>query len=129
MQEPPTTWKKRIEKPIGVYIITIYDFLVVGLIPLLMLVIFLRKSDVELPFIVVLMSVALYFTVMGASIWALAGDNPGRWLLLLAVTLTALLWITNAVMLLSNVELASGDKSSVIGFISRGTMALIFNWW
>ncbi len=34
MQEAgTTTWRKRIERPLGVYLVTIYDFLVVGLIP------------------------------------------------------------------------------------------------
>jgi len=48
MQEAgTTTWKKRIDRPLGVYLITIYDFLVVGLIPLLTFVLFLRNSDTE----------------------------------------------------------------------------------
>ena len=66
---------------------------------------------------------------MGASVWACAGDNIGRWLLLTAVTFTCVLWIMNAVMILSNMELTSGEKPSVIGFISRGTLSLVLNWW
>ena len=128
MQEA-TTWKKRIDRPLGVYLIAIYDFLFVGLVPLLTFVLFLRRSDTELPFIETLISVGLYFVVMGASVWACAGDNIGRWLLLTAVSLTGVLWIVNAVMILSNMELTSGEKPSVIGFISRGTLSLVLNWW
>jgi hypothetical protein len=129
MQEVETTRKKRIERPLGVYIVTVCDFLFVGLVPLLTLVLFLRGSDVELPFYQILMSVALYFIVMAASVWACVGDNPGRWLLLVAVTLTAVLWITNAILTLSYTELASTDKPRVLGFMSRGTIALAINWW
>jgi hypothetical protein len=66
---------------------------------------------------------------MAFSVWACVGDNIGRWLLLSAVTLTAVMWIINAVFILSNMDLPSGEKSSVIGFISRGVMALALNWW
>lgn len=124
-----TTWRKRIDRPVGVYLITIYDFLVVGLIPLATFVLFLRNSDAEFSFTVTLLSVGLYFVVMAASVWACVGDNIGRWLLLSVVTLTAVMWIINAVFILSNIELASGEKPRVIGLISRGIMALGLNWW
>lgn len=96
--------------------------------PLLTLGLFLRHSDAEFSFITTLLSVGLYFIVMGASVWACVGDNIGRWLLLSAVTLTAVGWI-NATLILSNMDLASGEKPSVIGFISRGIISLVLNWW
>ena len=129
MQEAQTTWRSRIDRPFGVYLITIYNFLFVGLVPLLTFVLFLRNSDAELSFIATLLSVGLYFVVMGASVWACVGDNIGRWLLLSAVTLTAVMWIVNAVIILSNTDLANGEKPSVIGFISRGVISLALNWW
>ena len=107
----------------------IYDFLFVGLVPLLTLVLFLRNSDVEFSFLTTLLSVGLYFVVMGASVWACAGDNIGRWLVLSAVTLTAVIWIINAVLILSNMELGGSERPSVIGFISRGIISLVLNWW
>jgi hypothetical protein len=36
---------------------------------------------------------------------------------------------TSAPIIRSPVELISGQRPSVIGFISRGTMALVLNWW
>jgi hypothetical protein len=112
-----------------VYIISIYDFLFVGLVPLLTLVLFLRNSDAEFSFITTLLSVGLYFVVIGVSVFACVVDNIGRWLLLSAVTLTAVMWIINATLILSNMELASGEKPSVVGFISRGIISLSLNWW
>ena len=106
-----------------------YDFLVVGVIPLLTFVFALRNSDAEVPFVLVLLSVALYFCVMGAAVWAWFGEDTGRWMLLATVTFVALHWIINAFLALSGSELVAGDKLHVIGFISRGSLALALNWW
>ena len=106
-----------------------YDFLVVGVIPLLTFVFALRNSDAEVPFVLVLLSVALYFCVMGAAVWAWSGDDVGRWILLGAVTFVALQWIVNAILVLSGSDIMGGDKPRVIGFISRGAAALALNWW
>lgn len=120
---------RRIQRPIGVYVLAVYDFLVVGVIPLLTFVFALRNSEAEFPFLLVLISVALYFCVMGAAVWAWSGDNLGRWILLAVVTIVALQWIVNAILLLSGSDLAGDDKPRVIGFISRGSIALALNWW
>jgi hypothetical protein len=106
-----------------------YDFLVVGVIPLLTFVLALRNSDAEVPFYLVLLSVGLYFCVMGAAVWAWSGDDLGRWILLGAVTFAAFQWIVNAILVLSGSDIVSGDKPRVIGFISRGSIALALNWW
>jgi hypothetical protein len=129
MQETATPWRKRIDRPLGVYFITIYDFLVVGLLPLLMFGFYLRNSDSEMSLPATMLSVGLYVLVMAFSVWACVGDNIGRWLLLSAVTLTVMMWIINAVFILSNMDLSSGEKPSVIGFIPRGVLALVLNWW
>ncbi len=76
-----------------------------------------------------MLSVGLYLVVMAISVWACVGDNIARWLLLSAVTLTAIMWILNAVFILSNMDLSSGEKPGVIGFISRGIISLALNWW
>lgn len=120
---------RRIERPLGLYIMVAYDFVVVGVIPLLTFVLAVRNSEAEVSFVVVLMSVALYFWLMGTAVWAWSGDNTGRWALLFTVTFIALQWIVNAILALSGSEIMSGDKPSVIGFISRGATALALNWW
>src|ERR1051325_10367769 len=84
---------RRIQRPVGVHVMAAYDFLVVGVIPLLTFVLALRNSGEEYPFLLVLVSVALYFCVMGAAVWAWSGDNTGRWVLLAVVTFVALQWI------------------------------------
>lgn len=107
----------------------VYDFVVVGVIPLLTFVLAVRNSEAEVPFYLVLLSVGLYFWVMGATVWAWSGDNTGRWALLATVTFVALQWIANAILALSGSDIARGAKPGVVGFISRGSIALALNWW
>lgn len=106
-----------------------YDVLVGGVIPLLIFVFTVRNSDAEVSFIMVLMSVALYFCVMGAAVWACWGNNTGRWVLLFSVTWVALQWIANALQVLSKSEIMSGDRPRMMGVISRGLITIALNWW
>src|SRR5215813_11660571 len=106
-----------------------YDFLVGGVIPFLVFVFAVRNSDAEVSFVPVLISVALYFCVMGAAVCAWWGDNTSRWVLLFTVTWVALQWIVNALQVLSASEIMSGDKPRMIGVISRGLITMALNWW
>src|SRR5262249_42265251 len=114
---------------IGLYVMAAFDFLVVGVIPLLTFVLSARNSEEEVSLVLALTSVATYFCVMGAAVWAWSGDDTGRWILLSTVTFVALHWIVNASLTLAESELAAGDKPRVVGFISRGSLALALNWW
>jgi len=120
---------KRIERPLGVYLMTAYNIVVVGIIPLLTFVLAVRNSEAESSFVLVLLTVAVYFCVMGAAVWAWSGDDMGRWISLAAVTFVALQWIVNAILALSGSDIVSDGKPGVIGFISRGSIALALNWW
>lgn len=120
---------RRIERPLGVYLMTAYNIVVVGIIPLLTFVLAVRNSEAESSFILVLLTVGVYFCVMGAAVWAWSGDDMGRWISLAAVTFVALQWIVNAILALSGSDIVSDGKPGVIGFISRGSIALALNWW
>ena len=120
---------RRIERPLGVYLMTAYNIVVVGIIPLLTFVLAVRNSEAESSFVLVLLTVAVYFCVMGAAVWAWSGDDMGRWISLAAVTFVALQWIVNAILALSGSDIVSDGKPGVIGFISRGSIALALNWW
>jgi uncharacterized integral membrane protein len=122
-------YMRRIERPRGLYVMVAYDFLVGGVIPLLFLVFAVRNSGAEVSFITVLMSVALYFCVMGAAVWAWWGDDTGRWVLLFGVTWVALQWIVNALQVLSASEVMPGDNSRRMGVIFRAAITITLNWW
>jgi len=66
---------------------------------------------------------------MGASVWASVGGNIGRYLLLSVVTLTAVTFILNTVVILSSMDLALTEQSGVIGFMLLGIISLPLNWW
>ena len=121
--------QRRIAKPIGLYIITVFDFIAVGLIPLLTVIFAARNSDSELPFFVIVISVGLPVLVLAATIWAWFGDNVARGLLLGLITLMSLLLILNNVILISGGE-ASGDRAiPSVGVIVRACFWIVINWW
>jgi cadmium resistance protein CadD (predicted permease) len=121
--------QRRIAKPIGLYIITAFDFIAVGLIPLVTVIFAARNSDSELPFFVIAVSVGLPVLVMAATIWAWFGDNVARYLLLGLITLMSVLLILNNVILISGGE-ASGDRAiPSVGIIVRASFWIVINWW
>ena len=121
--------QRRIAKPIGLYIIAVFDFIAVGLIPLLTVIFAARNSELELSFFVIVISVGLPVLVMAASIWAWVGDNVARYLLLALITLLSVLLIINNVVLVSSGE-ASGDRAiPSVGVIVRATFWIGINWW
>ncbi len=120
--------RRRIEKPIGLYILSVFDFIAVGLTPLLLVVLSLRNTELELPFSAVLVSVALPIFVMAASMWAAVGDHPARYVLLALVTLMSILLIINNLILLTS-EIPRSRIRSSVGTIVRATFWLAINWW
>ncbi len=129
MDNLETSPKKRIEKPVGVYIITAFDFLFIGLVPLLLTIWLSHNQDFELPFISLILSVSLAIFIMAASVWAWIGDNPARFLLLTLVTVSSLLMVVNNVMLISAGEIEGSQKISSVGNIIRGLFWIGINWW
>lgn len=120
--------RRRIAKPTGLFILSVFDFVVVGLIPLLTTLLYLRNTELELPFAAVLISVALPVFVMAASVWAMIGDNPARYVLLTLVTLTSINMIISGVMFLTG-EILKSRMSSTIGMMVRAVFWLVINWW
>jgi hypothetical protein len=106
-----------------------FDFLVGGLIPLLIFVSAVQNSEAEVSFFLVLRTVALCFCVMGAAIWAWWGDDTGRWVLLFSVTWVALQWIANTLQVLSASEIMRGSTPRVIGVMTRALITIALNWW
>ena len=121
--------RRRLAKPIGLYIITAFDFIGIGLAPLLSVVLVARRSDVDLPFAGVLFSVGLAISVMAACVWALVGDNAGRWLLLTLVTISSSLLILNNALLIFGDNTSGTSVIASVGWIVRATFWMGINWW
>jgi hypothetical protein len=121
--------QRRLAKPIGLYIITVFDFIAVGLIPLATTVFAVRNDESELPFLVVVISVGLPVLVMAAAIWAWVGDNVARYLLLALITLLSVLLIINNVILVSSGEVSGDRVIPSVGVIVRASFWIGINWW
>ena len=127
--EQVRTPKRRIEKPLGLYILTGIDFLVLGSIPLLTIFLWMRNSQLEVPLFAMMISVGLPLFVMAASVWALVGDNAARYVLLALLTLWSFALIVNTIVLFSSEEAPNFRPSSVIGLMVRTIFWTAINWW
>ena len=121
--------KRRIARPLGVSLLSIFDAIVLGIIPLVTLVIIFQNEDVSLNLFGIILTVALSITIMTASLLAFLGDNIARLVLLLAIT------ISSVVMILSNIGYLMGEDATeikplrLIGNIFRGLFWIGINWW
>ena len=129
MEQVQTERRRRIAKPMGLYILCVIDFVVVGLIPLLTIFLALRNTELELPFLNVMISIGFPLFIMAATVWALVGDNPARYVLLALLTLWSMAVITNTIVLFTSEDGVSFRSSSVIGFTVRTVFWTAINWW
>ena len=116
---------REIEKPLGIYIITVFDFITFGVVPLIGIVLLWGNAEVHMTFV----SFLLPFPAMIASVWAMTGDNIGRWLLLGFVTVASLLTITNSLNLLAGGLVQGETAISAVAAVTRGLFWIGINWW
>jgi hypothetical protein len=121
--------KRKKEKPIGVHILTAFDFIAIGLIPAIATLWVGFGIEIEISLAWFAISLGLALLTMGAAVWAWTGDNPGRLLLLALVTVSSALIIFNNISILSadNVE-GAGTIRSVINIL-HGLFRIAINWW
>lgn len=82
--------KIRIQKPVGVYILTICIFLRFGVFQLITDFNAIRDGENETPFLIVIILIGRNVFVAGAAVWAYLGENEGRIALLAIVSLNVL---------------------------------------
>jgi Kef-type K+ transport system membrane component KefB len=116
-------WKKRIQKPIGVYVWTVLILLKFGILNFIGYFLSFRNADgdVYLPFVII--SLALCVFTAGAAIWAFTGQNEGRIALLILVPLNIVWILIFAVSALLNNEVED-DKSAVLAIIQQVILTL-----
>jgi hypothetical protein len=67
--------------------------------------------------------------VMAASVWALVGDNGGRYLLLGLVTINSVLLILDNLIIISDEQETGSSTTRSISWIVRATFWMGINWW
>lgn len=124
-----TLIRRKIERPFGVYVITALD-LIIGLLPLIGFFLILGDAEMRVSPDGLLLTLILAGLILAASIWAMTGDNFGRWLLLVVITLRALLMIANAFAALVSLDDADRVQAlTPIGAAIRATVWTGIHWW
>ena len=118
-----TEWKKRIDKPLGVYICCILIFLRFGIISTVNYFLIFRNADGEIFLPVVVISLAVSILTGGAAIWAITGQNEGRIALLILLPLNVLWLVLLAISNLVNEDTAD-DKAAVNLIINQTILSL-----
>src|SRR5262245_43820244 len=131
MSEPAESLvRRKIERPFGVHFITALDFIRLGLSPLIGFFLILRNPEVRVSPDGLFLTVVFAAMILSASIWAWTGDDFGRWLLLLLVTIRTLLLIANAVTLLLTLNDADRAQAANPVFAAiGGTIWTGIHWW
>jgi hypothetical protein len=125
IQSPP----KRKEKPAGVPIIATFDFVAVGLIPLIATLWIGLDNEIGMSLANLVLTLSLAVFTMIAAIWTWAGDNQGRLLLLGLVTVTSVLVIINNITFIVEGNAEGSGTIRLIGNVFRGLFWIGINWW
>jgi hypothetical protein len=118
-----TEWKKRQDKPFGVYVCCILILIRFGIISTLNYFLMFRIADGDVYLPIVVVSLAVSILTGGAAIWAITGQNEGRIALLVLLPLNVLWLVLLAVSGLLNEETAD-DKEAVGVIINQSILSL-----
>lgn len=121
---------KRIQKPIGIYVMTILIFLGLGALQLLGYLTTIANANGEAPFPIVFVSVFVCMFSGAAAVWAFYGDNLARICLLVFVT-GNVMWLAFLIILAISYP-TENDKMHGLGLIPvlvRPAFWLCLTWW
>ena len=121
--------KRRIQKPIGVYVICIAIFIVHGVLQLLTYLLNFQLLDGGLPFIVVFISLFFCAFTAFSAVWASIGDNSARIALLAFDSLGVLWWLFLVIVMVANSESNNFAVLSYIFTLVRPLIVLGLCWW
>jgi hypothetical protein len=129
MQAAPTPSRRRIAKPPGVIILTAFDGIAVGLVPLAALLFLDNISEGAVTGPEYYLSAFFHIVVVAAALGAFMGENFGRIVLLWAVTAISVLMIINGFSLIGDEEVRRSARLRQFGSITRGLFWIGINWW
>lgn len=119
--------KKRLQKPVGIYVLSIAVIIVLGLFQLLRYWNEFRATDGDIPFIMAFVPLFLCMFTIASAIWIWFGDNWARIVFLIFVTLNFLWWFYLVVMAISYSE--DLNRFGLIMTLIRPGLVLGFTWW
>lgn len=121
---------KKLDKPIGLYILTVLDFLILGVLPFFGNIMLIRGSEEDFPFIIVFIWLFLPVFTAASAVWAWTGDNNGSIALLIFVSLNMLWGAFNYV---NFIAYDSEGQAKGFGYATNVLLRTVFwvgiNWW
>lgn len=122
-------WKKRISRPVGIYVFTIAIFVRLGLFEFINYWSDIQNSDGNVPFVIVFVSLFLCAFTAGSAVWAFYGDDTARIALLIFVSLNVL-WMTFLVITAIGYSESNGiEVARLIPGLFQPVAWLIGTWW
>jgi hypothetical protein len=125
MEEPQ---KRRIQKPIGLYILTICIFLRFGVFQLISDFNSIRETENATPFLIAFILISRNVFVAGAAVLAYLGENWGRISLLTIVSLNVLWTLFNVITFVSYIE-NNQNLTPILFDLLNPIFWLIVCWW
>lgn len=120
--------KEQIQKPLGVYILTICIFLRFAVFQFITDFNSIRDADSQIPFLIAIILIGRNVFVAGAAVWACLGENEGRISLLAIVSLNVLWTIFSLITYVSYTE--SENKIALIANVLFNPLFwLVVCWW
>jgi hypothetical protein len=120
--------KEQIQKPMGVYILTICLFLRFGIFQFIIDFNTIHDADRRVPLIIAIILIGRNVFVAGSAVWAFLGENWGRISLLTIVSLNVLWSIFNVITYLSFSQNET-DAMGVTYTLFNPIFWLVMCWW
>jgi hypothetical protein len=129
MGTEPTPSKRRIAKPLGIYVITLFDAIAIGLFPLIVLFFLDNDPGIKISEFDYYLTALLRVMVVASALGAMMGEDLGRRILLGAVTAASISMVLNSINILSSNQAAGTQGAGLVGNITRGIFWIGINWW
>jgi len=118
----------QIQKPLGIYVLTICIFLRFGAFQFITDFNLIRDGDNQTPFLIAIILIGRNVLVAGAAVWAFLGENEGRISLLTIISLNVIWSVFNVITYVSYREL-DPQTLSILYFLFNPLFWLIVCWW
>jgi|SRR5215213_9219300 len=120
----------RIEKPFGLYVVTLVDFAAFGVLQFFKTIAEAQKSEGETSFALIFIALFLCVFTAAAAVWAFFGDNSGRYALLFFISLNILWLVGNFAAQVINEDFSISRANVGILFdVGKAVWGLGGNWW
>jgi len=119
--------RKKVQKPVGIYVVGIAVIIVLGVFQLFRYLIEFQSIE-ELPFMMAFIPLFLCIFTIASAVWAMIGDNWSRITMLVFVSLNFLWWLYLVIMAISYGDSRSVNYGVAITTLIRPLAVLIFCW-